>query len=219
MQQPRQEATLAGFFVFCRQPMVTEFWCFPRFFTRFLSLFSVSLSTGSGHHAAGKAYPASMNGSRWSHIETATGGVERIGAHFTDPSAPVTEEEIAAILQRMEVDDAIQPQELLRQIAAFNSWLKNRWPDAIPFAEVPTMRRMTSGQLLQGRIDFLLKVSGGWILIDHKSSPGGTDRWDSMAQEYAGQLAAYKDAIEQASGEHVLESWLFLPVAGTAIRV
>jgi len=73
--------------------------------------------------------------------------------------------------------------------------------------------------LLQGRIDFLLKVNGGWILIDHKSSPGGADRWDAIAQEYAGQLAAYKEAIERTSGEKVLEKWLFLPVAGAAIRV
>lgn len=32
----------------------------------------------AGRHAAGKAYPVSKGGSRWSHIETATGGVERI---------------------------------------------------------------------------------------------------------------------------------------------
>ena len=32
----------------------------------------------SGDHAADKAYPVSKGGSRWSHIETATGGIERI---------------------------------------------------------------------------------------------------------------------------------------------
>jgi len=142
-----------------------------------------------------------------------------IGAHFTDPAAPITETEIAAILQHMDVGDSIQPLELLGQIEAFGSWIRSKWPDAVPYAETPTVMRMPSGQLLQGRIDFLLKVSGGWILIDHKSSPGGVDRWDAMAQEYAGQLAAYRDAIEKASGERVLESWLFLPVAAEVIRV
>jgi len=142
-----------------------------------------------------------------------------IGTHFTDPSAPVTEAEIENILQRMEVGDAVKPLELLNQIGALSAWIKDRWPDAIPYAEIPTMMRMPTGQLLQGRIDFALKVSGGWILIDHKSTPGGAERWPSMAQEYAGQLAAYKSAIEQASGEQVLESWLFLPVAGAAIKV
>lgn len=33
---------------------------------------------GGGRHAVGKAHPASKGGSRWSHIETATGGVERL---------------------------------------------------------------------------------------------------------------------------------------------
>ena len=142
-----------------------------------------------------------------------------IGTHFTDPAAPITVAEIASILQRMDVGDAVQSQELLEQISAFNTWIKARWPDAIPYAEIPTVMQMPTGQLLQGRIDFLLKVNGGWILIDHKSSPGGADRWDAIAQEYAGQLAAYKEAIERTSGEKVLEKWLFLPVAGAAIRV
>lgn len=38
----------------------------------------------------------------------------------------------------------------------------------------------------------------------HKSNHGGTDRREAIAQEYAGQLAAYKDAVETASGEKVL---------------
>lgn len=142
-----------------------------------------------------------------------------IGTHFTDPAAPISVAEIASILQRMDVGDAVEPQELMEQLSAFSAWIKARWPEAVPYAEIPAVMQMPTGQVLQGRIDFLLKVTGGWILIDHKSSPGGADRWDSMAQEYAGQLAAYKDAIERASGEKVLENWLFLPVVGSAIRV
>lgn len=60
--------------------------------------------------------------------------------------------------------------------------------------------QLPNGQILQGRIDLLLKVNGGWILIDHKSNPGGSDRWDAVAQEFAGQLAAYKAAIERGGG-------------------
>jgi len=62
-------------------------------------------------------------------------------------------------------------------------------------------------------------VKDGWILIDHKSNPGGSDRWESVANENAGQLAAYRNAVEQASGEKVLESWLFLPVAAVVISL
>ena len=122
------------------------------------------------------------------------------------------------MLDRMGVAGAVKAQELLNQIAAFTAWIKARWPDAIPYAEIPTEMRLPNGQALQGRIDMLLKVNGGWILIDHKSNPGGSERWEHIAQEYAGQLAAYRDAIETATGEKVRESWLFLPIAAGAVR-
>jgi len=142
-----------------------------------------------------------------------------IGANLTDPEAPMGVEEIKALLQRMDLADAVQPQELLEQMIAFNAWVKTRWPESIPYAEMPVEMQLPNGQILQGRIDLLLKVNGGWILIDHKSNPGGSDRWEGIAQEFAGQLAAYKTAIERASGEKVIENWLYLPVVGAAIRV
>ena len=141
-----------------------------------------------------------------------------IGASFTDPESPLLLEEIEGVLERMGVAGAVKAQELLNQIAAFTAWIKARWPDAIPYAEIPTEMRLPNGQALQGRIDMLLKVNGGWILIDHKSNPGGSERWEHIAQEYAGQLAAYRDAIETATGEKVRESWLFLPIAAGAVR-
>lgn len=142
-----------------------------------------------------------------------------IGANLTDPAAPMGIDEIEGLLQRMDVAAAVQPQELLEQMIAFNAWVKTRWPESIPYAEIPVEMQLPKGQILQGRIDLLLKVNGGWILIDHKSNPGGSDRWVAIAQEFAGQLAAYKTAIERASGEMVLENWLYLPVVGAAIRV
>jgi ATP-dependent helicase/nuclease subunit A len=142
-----------------------------------------------------------------------------IGASFTDPNEPLCVKEIDTIMHAMGLEGVVQPQELLDQITAFRSWIKARWPEAVPYAEIPTEMQMPNGQILQGRIDLLLKVNGGWILIDHKSNPGGSDRWESIAQENLGQLAAYKDAIEQASGETVLESWLFLPVGAAAIKI
>ncbi len=142
-----------------------------------------------------------------------------IGASFTDQNMPLSLEEIEAILQRMGVESAVQPQELLGQITAFSTWIKARWPEAVPYAEIPTEMQMPNGQVLQGRIDLLLKVNNGWILIDHKSNPAGSDRWESIAQENIGQLTAYKNAVEHAGGQKVLESWLFLPVAAATIQV
>ncbi|SFP71764.1 ATP-dependent exoDNAse (exonuclease V) beta subunit (contains helicase and exonuclease domains) [Nitrosomonas cryotolerans] len=140
-----------------------------------------------------------------------------MSAALADLNTPLTIAEIDAVLQRMGVDSILQSQALLDQIVALSTWIKTRWPDAIPFTEIPIETRMLNGQILQGRIDLLLKVKGGWILLDHKSNPGNQNQWATVAQHYAGQIAAYKYAVEQASGERVLESWLFFPISAGAI--
>jgi ATP-dependent exoDNAse (exonuclease V) beta subunit len=142
-----------------------------------------------------------------------------IGTAVTDPSAPITAQEVDKIMHRMGEGDSVVADELFSQIMAFIQWYKQRWPDAVPYAEIPTEMRMQNGQLLQGRIDLLLKVKGGWILFDHKSNPQGARAWETVAQDNAGQLLAYKNAIELASDEKVLETWLFLPVSGQALSV
>lgn len=142
-----------------------------------------------------------------------------IGAYFTDQVARLTAQEIDAVFQRMSVPDAVRPSELLAQIDALATWIKTRWPEAKAYTEYPVEMKMSNGQLLQGRLDMLLKVKDGWILIDHKSNPGGSDRWEAIAKEYAGQLAAYSMAVEQATGEKVLEKWLFMPVAAGMVKI
>ena len=142
-----------------------------------------------------------------------------IGAAFTDANAPLSEMEVDGILQRMGVINALDSRELLEQIAAFKAWIRSQWPQAIAYAEMPVQMKMPNGQILQGRIDLLLKINNGWILIDHKSNPGGSNRWEAVAQENFGQLAAYKSAVEQASGENVLETWLFLPISAVALQL
>ena len=65
----------------------------------------------------------------------------------------------------------------------------------------------------------LLGTPQGYILIDHKSSPHESRQWGELAGRYQGQLAAYADAIERATGRPVLEQWLWLAVGGGAVRV
>lgn len=84
-----------------------------------------------------------------------------IGASFTDLDAPLKVEEIDVMLQRMGVGGAVKSQEILGQLAAFSKWIESRWPEAVPYAEIPTELQMPNRQVLQGRIDLLLKVNGG----------------------------------------------------------
>jgi len=86
-------------------------------------------------------------------------------------------------------------------------------------AEYPVQAVLPNGQVLLGRVDLLIERADGMVLIDHKANPLGAEHWDELTREHAGQLQAYAAAVAQASGKPVREVWLFLPVAGVALRV
>ena len=85
--------------------------------------------------------------------------------------------------------------------------------------EVPIEAPREDGTRLRGRIDFLVDTPQGWVLVDHKSNPRGAANYDQLAGEHGPQLASYADALRRATGRHVHEQWLFLPVAARAIRI
>ena len=138
---------------------------------------------------------------------------------FTDFKQPIVANEVDRILKGFGVADCISATSIIRQTQALHDWIASRWTNARAIAEYPVQQILASGQILNGRLDLLLDTNDGWILIDHKSSPLAPDHWEQLAKEYGGQLDAYRSAIEMASNRPVLQSWLFLPVAGGAIRL
>lgn len=142
-----------------------------------------------------------------------------IACAAADPAQGIGLEEVKAILERWGVGTAVEPQAALDQVNAFMAWWRTKWPDGEALAEVPFEARRVDGAVARGQIDFLLRVPGGRILFDHKSNPRGVGSDDRLALEYGGQLAEYAQAIQTATGEAVLERWLFLPVAAQAIRI
>lgn len=142
-----------------------------------------------------------------------------IGLSFTDPKVPLSEAEIGTILSAFNVSAYLSPTAVLQQVGALHEWLASRWPGAKVHAEIALQSRLSSGQVANGRIDLLLETACGWVLIDHKSSQSAADRWGQLAAEYAAQLSAYAQGVEQASGRKVAEQWLFLLVAGGALSI
>jgi len=142
-----------------------------------------------------------------------------IGASFTDHNAPLNEQEMAAILAGFDVLEHLTASDALRQTEALRQWISSRWPQATARAEVPIELSWPNGQQMVGRIDLLLELPEGWVLIDHKSSLLGAEKWPELAMQYSGQLAMYAEAIESVSGKTVLEKWLYLPVAVGAVQV
>ncbi len=108
---------------------------------------------------------------------------------------------------------------VLRQVAALHDWISVRWPRAVAHAEHPVQCVLETGQVLNGRIDLLLDTTEGWVLIDHKSTQLAAEHWNQLAMEHGAQMKAYSKAIELASNRPVKESWLYLPVAGGAVRL
>jgi len=115
------------------------------------------------------------------------------------------------------VGDKVSIDAVLRQIEALKVWLGERWAGSRVLAEWPIEGIREGGQVLRGRTDMLVSTPRGWILLDHKANPSGPERWPEVAKEHGGQLAEYAAAIEKASGMPVIESWIFLPVAGGAV--
>lgn len=138
---------------------------------------------------------------------------------FTDPSVPLTEDEVRQVLDGFSVTERVSAATVLRQLEAFHAWVVGRWPGVRSHAEIPVQSVMPNGQILNGRIDLLLETASGWVLFDHKSSPLGAEHWDALAAEYGPQLSSYAHALEKATGRAVQETWLFLPVAGGAVSM
>jgi|CXWL01.1.fsa_nt_gi ATP-dependent exoDNAse (exonuclease V) beta subunit len=142
-----------------------------------------------------------------------------IATAFTDPDVPMDEARAARILDGFGLEGAIDPSELVRQIGALDRWISLRWPDCRRHAEIPVESILPSGQFMHGRIDLLLEVAGGWVILDHKANPAPRDRWNQVATEHGGQLSLYADALVRATGRSVTEVWIVLPVAAGAIQI
>lgn len=142
-----------------------------------------------------------------------------LAAFLSSEDVSFSSHDVKAILARTGVADTLSADALLSQFVSVRQWLKERWPDARFLVEIPITQLLGNGQVMNGRIDLLLKTDNGWILIDYKSGAQNSSQWEILAATYGAQLAAYSAAIEAATGFAVEETWLVLPVAGAALKV
>jgi ATP-dependent exoDNAse (exonuclease V) beta subunit len=143
-----------------------------------------------------------------------------IALHFADPGAGATLAAVQEVLRRWGVDTVIDAQSALDQVAALHVWVKGKWPDARGiYAEVPLEVMLDSGQVVRGQIDLLIQTDAGLHVLDHKADPRRASNDDRLATSHGPQLASYAAALTSATGLPVLGTWLFLPVAGEAVRI
>jgi ATP-dependent helicase/nuclease subunit A len=131
----------------------------------------------------------------------------------------VSAPEVERILKTWAVANVLDKDAVCAQVAAFQAWLTKRWPGCAVHVEVPIEADGPNGTRIRGRIDLLVDAPDGWILVDHKSNPGGTARDEDLAAEHGPQLESYGHALIAATGKHVSQHWLYLPVAARTVRL
>jgi ATP-dependent exoDNAse (exonuclease V) beta subunit len=135
------------------------------------------------------------------------------------PGLPEKQREqlIHDLLSRWGVASMVDATKVTSAADAFRQWVDRNWPGAEWCREWPVHYRDENGSVVRGSSDLALKASGGLVVIDHKSFPGSLTQALARAAEYTGQLMNYSTAIEAATGQQVLSSWVHLPVSGIVI--
>ena len=128
-------------------------------------------------------------------------------------------EDIERILTNWAVAHCVDKDAVCAQVAAFQAWIAKRWPGCPVYVEVPIEADGPSGTRIRGRIDLLVEAQDGWVLLDHKSNPGGAARDEDLVAEHGPQLQSYGHALLSATGKPVSQRWLYLPVAARAVRL
>jgi ATP-dependent exoDNAse (exonuclease V) beta subunit len=117
------------------------------------------------------------------------------------------------------VESLLNAGDLVSMGARLAAWASRTYPGAAWHTEVPVAGPRRDGGQWHGAIDLLLKLSDGTVVVvDHKSGPIRRDRQPAKAAAYAGQLAAYREALE-AQGLATAAAWIHFPLAATLARI
>lgn len=126
-------------------------------------------------------------------------------------------EKATEVLQRFEVKE-ITPESLLAAGDRLRAFLEKHYPKATVYTEWPIVGRI-GDRRCSGRIDMLLETTEGFVLIDHKSFPGRLEEWEQRAIANFGQLAVYKQLIEEATDRPVIAMYIHMPIVGSIIQL
>lgn len=178
------------------------------------------IPASSGHPAPAPARVVSVTelGPRLkvpSGVDDATVG-NAVHAVFAadDPASKQRTALAAATLARFEV--AIDAASLLAALDRLRAELEKRFRTTSVKREWPLELRVGE-QVVAGWADMVLECADGWVLVDHKTFPGGRDKWPTKALEYAPQLQAYAEALEKATGRPVIARLVHFPIAGALL--
>lgn len=126
------------------------------------------------------------------------------------------------LLEAHGVEGRLSPATLLDAAAALRAHLEARFPGARWFREWPVRARLPGEppRLLVGEVDLFLELEDGFVVVDHKSFPGGADERDRrLVDAWAPQLAWYARALAGALGKPLRAAFVHLPLRGELAEV
>lgn len=136
-----------------------------------------------------------------------------------DPSLPMSDRlETAKNIANSFLVSALPPEDFVEASTRLRNNLDELYSDAVWLTEWPVSGRYGT-QRIQGAIDLLLEMSEGYVVVDHKSFPGGTDSWETRAISHYPQLDAYAALVEQATSKPVIAKLVHMPLLGLLISL
>lgn len=119
--------------------------------------------------------------------------------------------------ERHGVAGAMTPEEVVAASDALVAWATKEWPGATWHREWPVWQRKPDGSVIRGIADLVLELPTGFVVIDHKSAPGGSDdKVKAKAAGYGPQLAAYAATISEATAKPCVAQFIHFGVLGRA---
>lgn len=131
---------------------------------------------------------------------------------------------VERLLENFGFTGILSPDNLLSTIRMFHEWVDRSYKAARHHKEYPLMVEKGS-QLLTGIADLVIETTDRILLVDYKTFQGHSDpaknrescEW--RARGYSGQMALYKEMLQQVWPGRKVETVLWFVIAGSLIKI
>lgn len=135
-------------------------------------------------------------------------------------SSPDTPHRLAErLLSNWKLEEILTPEYLVCSRQRLLDHLEALHPGHTRHAEWPVCFHTEEGTRVEGLIDLLLDTPEGWILVDHKTFPGGHEQRHAHAVNVYGQLDTYRQALLRTTGRPVLHLYVHYPFSGHLLEI
>jgi ATP-dependent exoDNAse (exonuclease V) beta subunit len=121
------------------------------------------------------------------------------------------------LINDYELSSHLDASEIVNQAEAFYGYIRKEYGDAAIHREMPLIYRHGK-QTVNGIVDMVLETKEGLVIVDHKSFPGGSAKYEEKALGYADQLAWYREGME-LTGAKVIGSYVHFFTGGAIVGV